>query len=147
MLHQADSLRVTSIWHRNGMKKATWKDHQYFMVFENRIVIEVSTSNQRHLFNVALYFVINEILTEFWPETSMLNQWRIDKNVSIWIAVNLSKPKALDADPAAIQQINCTETSRWSCKNDFHYWRSERDYFGFFTRNCESIANLLCVKL
>ena len=48
-------------------------------------------------------------------------------------AIDLSKQQALDADPKAIQQINFIGNLR----------RSERNNFRFFTRNCQSIVNVV----
>ena len=33
--------------------------------------------------------------------------------------------------------------SRWKHNNVFHYWRSKRNYFRFFARNCGSIVNFV----
>ena len=49
------------------------------------------------------------------------------------ITIDLSKQQALDADPKAIQQINFIGNLR----------RSERNNFRFFTRNCQSIVNVV----
>ena len=57
------------------------------------------------------------------------------------IATDLSKQKAFDADPKAIEKINFTgDLDRGN--NVFHYWRSKRNHFRFFTKNCESIVNV-----
>ena len=61
------------------------------------------------------------------------------------IAVDLSKQKALDADPRAIQQINFTgnlDRAR-NIKSLLYSRRSKRSYSKFFTRNSESIVNIL----
>ena len=56
------------------------------------------------------------------------------------IAIALSKQQALDANPAAIQQINFTENLKNNgVINIFHHWRSKRHCFRFFKRNSESI--------
>ena len=58
-------------------------------------------------------------------------------------AIDLSKQNVLDTDP--IQQINFTGSlARDPNANKtifFNYWRSQRNYFGFFTKNCKSIIN------
>ena len=56
------------------------------------------------------------------------------------IARDLSKQQKLDADPKAMQQINFTG-------NFFHYWRSERHQFRFFTSNPRSIVILFCLNM
>ena len=38
------STEVTSIWRRNDIEKSTWRTHRYFVDFESRIHVEVSTS-------------------------------------------------------------------------------------------------------
>ena len=40
------STEVTSIWRRNDVEKSTWRTHQYFVDFEGRIHVEISTSNR-----------------------------------------------------------------------------------------------------
>ena len=54
------------------------------------------------------------------------------------IAIDLSKQQALDADPRAIQQINFTANL-----NRAGNTRSKRNYSRLFTRNSESIVNIL----
>ena len=66
------------------------------------------------------------------------------------IAIDISKQRALDADPKAIQQIKFTENLDQTGNTTFffHYWRSERNFFRQFTRNCESIvSNLFCFNI
>ena len=58
------------------------------------------------------------------------------------IAIDLSKQQALVADPKAIQQINFTGILDSNAVNIFHYCRSKRNCFRFFTRNCKSILIL-----
>ena len=62
-------------------------------------------------------------------------------------AIDLSKQNVLDTDP--IQQINFTGSLAWDPNANktifFNYWRSQRNYFGFFTRNCKSIINLFAL--
>ena len=62
------------------------------------------------------------------------------------IAIDLSKQQGLDADPQAIQQINFTRNLRGANNRVvfFHYWRSKRNHFRFFIRNCESIVISFC---
>ena len=83
------STEVTSIRRRNNVKKSTWRTHLYFVDFENRIHVEISTSNRCHNFHVDSTFKIDEILTNFPRGTSTSNQWRIDEDVFIGFAVNL----------------------------------------------------------
>ena len=61
------------------------------------------------------------------------------------IAIALGKQQALDADPTAMRQINFTASldRAWNIQryNDiFHCWKSKRNCFEHFTRNCKSIA-------
>ena len=58
---------------------------------------------------------------------------------------DLNKQQALDADSKATQQNNFTRNLAWDWNVDtrfFHYWRSERNHFRFFTWNCKSIVIL-----
>ena len=54
------------------------------------------------------------------------------------IAIDLSRQQVLDADPRAIQQINFTANLDRAGIILFHPWRSKRDYFWIFARNCKS---------
>ena len=59
------------------------------------------------------------------------------------IATDLRKQQALDADSKAIQQFNFTgNLARCKYSNAFHYWRSTRNSFIFFTRYSQSIQIL-----
>lgn len=82
VLCQAASLEVMLVRHRNNIEKTMWKTHQCFIDFESQMDIELSTANQ-YLFPKDLPFIINELLPDFWHGISMLNQWWIDKDVSI----------------------------------------------------------------
>ena len=62
-------------------------------------------------------------------------------NYNKMIAVDLSKQQALDVDPKAIQQMNLTANLDWVGNTFFfffffHYWRSKRNNFRFFKKNC-----------
>ena len=74
---------VTSIWRRNDIEKSTWRTHRYFVDFESRIQVEISTLNRCHNFKVDSPFKINVISTNFPRGISMSNRWRIDEDVSI----------------------------------------------------------------
>ena len=65
------------------------------------------------------------------------------KEKYMMIAKDLSKQQALNADPRTIHQINFT--ANLDCDGDARIFciNSKRNYFGFFTRNCKSIANVL----
>ena len=82
------STEVTSIWRRNNIEKSTWKTHRYFVDFESRIHVEISTSNRCHNFNVDWPFKIDVISTNFPQGISMSNRWRIDEDVSIGCVQN-----------------------------------------------------------
>ena len=59
------------------------------------------------------------------------------------IAIDLSKQQALDAVLKAIQQINFIgNLDRAVNRAMFPLFRSKRNDFRLFTRNCESIVNL-----
>ena len=58
------------------------------------------------------------------------------------IAVDISKQKALDADPRAIQQINFTANLD-RAGNTIYSRRSKRNYSRLFTRNSKSIVKIL----
>ena len=77
------STEVKSIWRQNDIAKSTWRTHRYFVDFESRIHVEISTSNRCHNFHVDSPFKINVISTNFPRWISMSNRWRIDKDVSI----------------------------------------------------------------
>ena len=83
MLHQAASLEVTLIPHRNDIEKNMWRTHQHFTDFESRINVELSMSNRCHSFQLDSPFIIGEISTDFQRGILMLNRWRVDKDVSI----------------------------------------------------------------
>ena len=74
---------VTSIWRRKDIEKSTWRTHRYFLDFENRIHVEISTLNQRHNFHVDSPFKSNVISTNFPGGISTSNRWRIDEDVPI----------------------------------------------------------------
>ena len=87
MLRQTNNLEATSIRHRNDIEKFTCGTHRYFIDFESRIDMELSTPNRCHLFHVDLPFIIDEILTNFRRGISMSNRWRIGDDVSIGIVI------------------------------------------------------------
>ena len=51
---------------------------------ECQIDVNLSTSNQYHCFDVDLRFTIHEISMNFRCGVSLLNQWQMDEDVSIW---------------------------------------------------------------
>ena len=77
------SKEVTSIQRRNDIEKSTRKTHRYFVDFESRIHVEISTSNRCHNFHVDSPFKIDVISTNFPRGISTSNRWRIDEDVSI----------------------------------------------------------------
>ena len=79
------STEVTSIRRRNNVEKSTWKTHRYFVDFESRIHVEISTSNRCHNFHVHSPFKIDVISTNFPLGIATSNRWRIDEDVSIGI--------------------------------------------------------------
>ena len=77
------STAVTSIRRRNDIENCTWKTHRYFVDFESRIHVDISTSNRFHNFHVDSSFKIDEISTNFPRGILMSTRWRIDEDVSI----------------------------------------------------------------
>ena len=77
------STEVTSIRHRNNVEKSMWRTHQYFINFESRIHVEISTLNWYHNLHVDSPFKIYVISTNIPRKISTLNRWRIDEDVSI----------------------------------------------------------------
>ena len=80
---ETETTEVTSIWRRNNMEKSRWRNYRYFVDFESRIHVQVSTSNRCHNFDVDSRFKIDVISTNVPPGISTSNQWRIDEVVSI----------------------------------------------------------------
>ena len=71
------STEVTVIQRRNDMEKSTWKTRRYFVDFESRIHVKISTSNQ-----FPRVFAFQNQLN--LPETFHVEfRWRIDKDGSI----------------------------------------------------------------
>ena len=59
------------------------------------------------------------------------------------IAINLSKQQVLDIDLKTTQQINFIRNlDRDGNKMFFIIEKEKKTFFGFFMRNCESIAKL-----
>ena len=77
------STEVTSIRRRNNVEKSTWKTHRYFVDFESRIHVKISTSNRCHNFHVDSPFKIDVISTNFPHGISTSNRWQIDEDVPI----------------------------------------------------------------
>ena len=102
--------------------------------------------------NSRIYENIRKIATgkaDDYVTGSPLNYNYFWKNYKM-IAIDLSKLKALDADPEAIQQINFPlnlSAEENSYTFFFHYWRSKTNYFRFFTRNHGSTVHLFCVNI
>ena len=88
------STAVTSIRSRSDIEKSTWRTHQYFVDFESRFHVEISTSNRCHNFHVDSPFKIDEISTNFPRGISTSNRWRIDEDVCIGtlVLIVLQKP-------------------------------------------------------
>ena len=80
------STEVTSIRRRNNVEKSTWRTHRYFVNFESRIHVEISTSNRCHNFHVDSPFKIYVISKNFPCGISTSNRWRIDEDVSIGLS-------------------------------------------------------------
>ena len=76
------STEVKSIRRRKNIEKSTWKTHRYFVDFESRVHVEISSSNRCHNFHVDLPLKIHGILTNFPRRISTSNRSRIDEDVS-----------------------------------------------------------------
>ena len=81
------STEVMSIWRRNDIEKSTWRTHRYFVDFEIRIHVEISTSNRCHNFHVDSPFKIDVISTSFPRRILTSNRWWIDEDVSIGLVL------------------------------------------------------------
>ena len=77
------STEVTSIRRRNDIKNSTWRTHQYFVNFESRINVKISTSNRCHNFHVDSPFKMDVISTNFPRGISTSNRWRIEEDIYI----------------------------------------------------------------
>ena len=77
------STAVTSIRRRNNIEKSTWRTRQYFVDFQSRIHVGISTRNRCHNFHVDSPFKVDGISMNFPRGISTSNRWRIDENVSI----------------------------------------------------------------
>ena len=105
------------------------------------------TFNQPVKNNLITYDNIRKIVTVLgdYYRTGCLLDYNNFHNYYKMIVIDLSKQQALDDNPKAIQQTNFTANlNRAGNNNIFHYWKSKRNKFRFFTRNCESIVILFC---
>ena len=68
------SKEVTAIRRRNDIGKSTWKTHPYFVDFESRIHVEISTSSLCHNFHVDSLFKIDVVSTNFPRGISTTNR-------------------------------------------------------------------------
>ena len=110
------STEVTSIWRRNDIEKSTWRTHRYFVDFEIRIHVEISTSNQCHNSHVDSPFKIDIISTNFPRGISTSNPWQIDEDVSIGIAWNADKLTHMHDLTWVINNVNmCICVSMYIC--------------------------------
>ena len=76
---ETKSTDVTPIRRRNNVEKSTWKTHRYFVDFESRIHVKISTSNLCDNFHVDSPFKIddlNELSTWNFDVESMANRQR-----------------------------------------------------------------------
>ena len=81
---ETTSTEVTSIQRRNDIEKSTWRTHRYFVDFESRIHVKMSTSNQCHNLHVHSPFKIDVTFTNIhstwnFDVESMVNQRRSHK--------------------------------------------------------------------
>ena len=77
---ETTSTEVTSIQRRNDIEKSMWRTHRYFVDFESRIHVKMSTSNQCHDFHVHSPFKIDVTFTNFPRGISTSNRWLIDED-------------------------------------------------------------------
>ena len=80
---------VTSIWRQSNIEKSTWKTLRYFVDFESRTHVEISTSNRCHNFYVDSPFRSDVISMNFPRGISTSNRWRIDEDGPIGLFINL----------------------------------------------------------
>ena len=110
------STEVTSIWRRNDIEKSTWRTHRYFVDFESRIHVEISTSNRCHNSHVYSPFKIDIISTNVPRGISTSNPWRIDEDVSIGIVWNAEKLTYMHDLTWVINNVNmCICVSMYIC--------------------------------
>ena len=77
------STEVTSIWRRNDIEKSTWRAHRYFVNFENRIHVEISSSNRCHNSHVDSSFRLDVTSTNFPRGICTSTRWQIEEDMSI----------------------------------------------------------------
>ena len=94
--------------------------------------------------NLRTYDNIQETVTGQGDDyaTSCLLDYNYFNKYCKMIAIDSSKQEALDTD--TINQFYRKSSLTRKCKynNVFHYWKSERNHFRFFIKNCETIENL-----
>ena len=78
--------------------------------------------------------------------TACLLDYNYFNNCYKVIAIDLSKQQALAADLKVILQEIYLE-KKIKIQLCYHYWRSKRNYFKFFTRNCDNVVNSFCVNI
>ena len=83
------STKVTSIWRQNNVREkiSAWRTWRYYVDFESRIHVEISSLNRCHNVHVDSPFKIDVISTNFPREISTSNWRRFDEDVSIgkWV--------------------------------------------------------------
>ena len=79
MLHKAANLEVRLIGYRNEIGKT----HRCFIDFQCQIYVELFFLNHCLPFQVDSVSIIDEVLTDFRREISMLNRCLMDDDVSI----------------------------------------------------------------
>ena len=72
---ETTSTEITSIRRQNSIEKSTWGTHRYFVDFESRIHIEMSTSNRCHNFHVDSPFKTDVISRNFPHGILTSNRW------------------------------------------------------------------------
>ena len=92
--------------------------------------------------NLITYDNIQKIATSLGGDytTGCLLDYNYFNNYYKMIAIDLSKQKALDANPKARNQINFRA-------NLYRAGSTILNNFRFFTRNCESIVLLFCFNI
>ena len=76
------SKSITSIRHRNDIEKSTWRAHRYFVDFESRIHVEISTP-----------FKIDEISPNFPHGILTSNRWRMTKMCPLGVVQKKKKKR------------------------------------------------------
>ena len=136
------STKVTLIRRRNGIEKSTCRTHRYFIDFESRNYVEISTLNRCHNFHMDLSFNIHEISANCPYGILTSNWWWIDIDVSIgmylsWNIKSVSVLKwFLKMFHDIFNRVGDTKTciSEWFSIDYFPFWKKPQIFFQTFVK-------------